>query len=69
MKTKYVFVIEDRSFPPVGLERCYIFDNFEDAKSFFKEKGYGLDVYSNDSLFSIHEVVSWHGSVYKGLYY
>lgn len=71
MKTKYVFVIEDESYPPVDLERCYIFDNFEDAKVFYKEKGYYLELYSNDTRFSISGTaeVTWHGDVYKGLYY
>ena len=71
MKTKYVFVIEDDSFPPVGMERCYIFDNFEDAKSFYTEKGYTLELYANDTMFYIsNEVnVNWHGNIHKGLYY
>lgn len=66
MKTKYVFVIEDH---PAGLERCYIFDNFEDANSFYKEKGYTLELYGNNTMFSISKVVTWHGNIYKGLYY
>lgn len=69
MKTKYVFVIEDASFPPDGLERCYIFDNFEDAKSFYEGKGFSLDLYANDTMFYISKVVNWHGNIHKGLYY
>lgn len=70
MKTKYVFVIEEESFPPVDLERCYIFDNFEDAKSFYRMKGYSLELYSSDTMFCIsNKIVNWHGNIYKGLYY
>lgn len=69
MKTKYVFVIEEESFPPVDLERCYIFDNFEDAKSFYEGKGFCLSLYANATMFYISKVVNWHGNIYKGLYY
>ena len=69
MKTKYVFVIEDDSFLPVDMERCYIFDNFEDARSFYTEKGYALELYANDTMFYISKKVNWHGNIHKGLYY
>ena len=67
MKTKYVFVIEDDSSPP--MERCYIFDNFEDARSFYTEKGYALELYANDTVFYISNKVNCRGNIHKGLYY
>jgi len=69
MKTKYVFVLEADSFPPKDLERCYIFDNFDDARSFYTGKGYDLELYSCDSMFCISKTLNWHGDVFKGLYH
>lgn len=76
LESKYVFVIKDASFPSDGLERCCIFDNFEDAQSFYREKGYYLELYGNYTMFSIApfvvsntKKVKWHGDLYKGLYY
>lgn len=61
MKTKYVFVIQDDAFPPNDLERCYIFDNFDDARSFYTGKGYNLELYSCDKMFYISKTVKWGG--------
>jgi len=68
MKTKYVFVIDDDTFGPLGLERCYIFDNLDDARSFYTGKGYSLEVYSCNDKFCISKTVNWHGNIYKGLF-
>lgn len=72
MKTKYVFVIEADSFPPDDLGRCYIFDNFDDARSFYNRNGYDLEIYSSETKFCITNFsakIKWYGDIFKGLYY
>lgn len=71
MKTKYVFVVGDDSFPPINMERCYIFNNIEDARTFYTENGYTLELYANDTMFFISNKVNinWHGDIHKALCY
>ena len=72
MKTKYVFIFEDGSFPPLNMSNCYIFDNLGDAKSFFTEQKFILRTYDDDSNFSIHHMenrVTWSGDIFQGTYY
>lgn len=72
MKTKYVFIFESDSSPPLDMSRCYIFDNLVDAQSFFTERKFILNTYSNDSNFSIQNMQSkiiWNGDIFQGIYY
>lgn len=69
-KTKYVFVIEADSYAPINMERCYVFDNLDDAKSFYEEQGYTIDLYADNAMFVISNKVkiNWHGDIFKGVY-
>jgi hypothetical protein len=72
MKTKYVFLFDRYGYDnPAGVPPCCIFDNFIDASSFFLSKGCYLNIYSDDTLFSVKNdaKVVWQGSIYEGKYF
>jgi hypothetical protein len=71
MKTKYVFVFEDGTYPPLNMSKCYIFDNLRDATSFFNEQQFILRTYDSN-IFSIQSVrcgINWSGDIFEGIYY
>ena len=71
MKTKYVFIFEDGTFPPLDMSNCYIFDNLVDAASFFSKQNFMLRTYDDDSNFSIQHLqnrVTWCGDILQGTY-
>jgi hypothetical protein len=67
-KTKYVFILDEDSYPPMGLESCYIFDNPEDAESFYKENGFIFESYGTGFAIKASSGIRWVGDVHKGLY-
>jgi len=69
MKTKYVFLFGEYEYPD-GMAQCYIFSNIPDASSFFRSKGYYLDVYSNTSFQITNSTkICWLGDILEGQYF
>jgi len=74
LKTKFVFIIEEDICLPANLDNsCYIFDNNEDAASFFDERGWSLEMTSttcDGRRFCITNKVGvqWFGRMYTGKY-
>lgn len=70
MKTKYVFLFIGCEYPD-DLAQCYIFSNIADASSFFKSKGYYLNIYSGNTSFYITGSTNnrWHGDILEGKYF